>query len=227
VESPTNPEVRVAEEDEHEAAAEALALAFVDDPAWVHLLPDERSRAERLLAFFGAEIANLVPEWRRIWVTEDGSGAAIWAPPGRWRVPFSRTLRASKQMAKVFGTRLPVATWTLLRIESRHPASPEHWYLHYLGVEPRRQGRGLGGALLAPVLLACDREAVPARLEASTERSRMLYQRHGFDLTDSIDLPLGGPQVRGMWRRPQGLDPGADICPHAGHGYGPAQTRRA
>ncbi len=201
-----NPEVRPATEDDHEAAAEALALAFACDPAWAHLLPDEAPRAERLLAFFNAEIANLVPGLRRLWVTEDGSGAAIWAPPGSWRVPFSRTLRASGQMARVFGARLPLATWTLLRVERRHPASPEHWYLHYLGVEPRRQGRGLGGALLAPVLEACDRAAVPAHLEASTERNRVLYERNGFGLTAGFNLPLGGPLVRGMWRQPQGID---------------------
>ena len=222
-----DPRVRAATEDEHEAAAEALALAFADDPAWAHLLPDDRSRAERLLTFFNAEIANLVPGWRRIWITDDGSGAAIWAPPGRWRVPFIRTMRPSAQMAKVFGARLPLATWSLLRVEGRHPASPQHWYLHYLGVEPRHQGRGLGRALMEPVLAACDREAIPAHLEASTERSRMLYERNGFGLTGTLNLPLGGPPVRGMWRRPQGLDPGADICPHAGHGCGPAQARRA
>ncbi len=200
------PEVREAAEEDLEAAAEALALAFADDPAWAHLIPDDAGRAERLLAFFNAEIANLVPEWRRLWVTADGSGAAIWAPPGRWRVPFSRTLRASAAMTRVFGARLPVATWTLLRIERHHPTAPRHWYLHYLGVEPQRQGRGLGGALLAPVLADCDRDQVPAHLEASTERSRMLYERNGFGLTGTLNLPLGGPLVRGMWRRPQGLD---------------------
>lgn len=34
------PGVRPATEDDHEAAAEVLALAFADDPAWAHLLPD-------------------------------------------------------------------------------------------------------------------------------------------------------------------------------------------
>jgi hypothetical protein len=34
-----NPGVRPATEDDHEAAAEALAPAFADDPAWAHLLP--------------------------------------------------------------------------------------------------------------------------------------------------------------------------------------------
>jgi GNAT superfamily N-acetyltransferase len=197
-----NPSVRPATPDDHEAAAEALALAFTDDPAWAHLLPDSDTRAERLLAFFTAEIGNLTPELREVWVTEDGSGAAVWARPGRWRVPVTRTLRAARPMAGVFGARLPLATWTLLRLERRHPSAPGHWYLHYLGVEPRRQGRGLGGALLAPVLDLCDREGHPAHLEASTERNRMLYERHGFALIETFELPAGGPPLRGMWREP-------------------------
>lgn len=198
-----SPQVRPATGDDHEAAAEALALAFADDPAWAHLLPDSTGRAERLLAFFTAEIGNLAPDYRQVWVTEDGRGAAVWARPGRWRVPFGRTLRPARQMAGVFGRRLPLATWTQLRFERHHAPKPRHWYLHYLGVEPRAQGRGLGGALLAPVLERCDREGIPAHLEASTERSRMLYERNGFALTGAFDLPAGGPPLREMWREPR------------------------
>jgi GNAT superfamily N-acetyltransferase len=157
-----NPQVRPATGDDHEAAAEALALAFADDPAWAHLLPDSATRAERLLAFFTVEIGNLTPEHRELWVAEDGSAAAVWGRPGRWRVPLRRTLRPARRMAGVFGRRLPLATWTQLRLERRHPRAPKHWYLHYIGVEPRRQGHGLGAALLAPVLELCDGEGTPA-----------------------------------------------------------------
>lgn len=195
-------DVRLATEDDHEAAAEALALAFAADPAWAHLLPGETSRAERLLTFFTAEIGNLVPAYREVWVTEDRRGAAVWARPGRWRIPFSRTLRPAPQMTRVFGRRLPLATWTQLRLERHHRGKPPHWYLHYLGVEPRGQGRGLGGALLAPVLQRCDREDAPAHLEASTERSRALYERNGFAVTGTFHLPAAGPPLREMWRRP-------------------------
>jgi GNAT superfamily N-acetyltransferase len=197
-----DPQVRPATPDDHEPAAEALALAFAEDPAWAHLLPDPATRAERLLAFFMAEIGNLAPEYRQVWIAEDGSGAAIWAHPGRWRVPMSRTMRTGRRMAAVYGWRLPLATWTQLRFERRHPRA-SHWYLHYIGVEPRRQGRGLGAALLAPVLELCDREGVPAHLEASTERNRVLYERHGFSLTGSFDMPAGGPPLREMWREPR------------------------
>jgi GNAT superfamily N-acetyltransferase len=196
------PQVRPATEDDHEVAAEVLALAFADDPAWAHLLPDSGTRAERLLTFFTAEIGNLIPEYRQVWVTEDGSGAAIWARPGRWRVPLMRTLRPARQMTGVFGRRLPLAIWTLLRVERHHPPAPEHWYLNYLGVEPRHQGRGFGGALLAPMLELCDREGTPAHLESSTERNRALYERNGFALTETFEMPVGGPLIREMWRDP-------------------------
>lgn len=194
--------VRPANEDDHEAAAEALALAFADDPAWAHLLPDESSRAERLLTYFTAEIGNLVPDHRELWVTDDGCGAAVWASPGGWRVPLQRELHTGRHMARVFGRRLPLALWTQLRFERHHPRSPRHWYLHYLGVEPRRQGRGLGGALLAPVLERCDREDGTAYLEASTERNRGLYERNGFALTGTFGMPVAGPPLRQMWREP-------------------------
>jgi len=199
---PTSTLVRPATEADHEPAAEALALAFADDPGWTHILPESGVRAERLLTFFTAEIANVVPEHRELWVTDDGGGAALWGRPGRWRVPLTRTIRPAPQMAKVFGRRLGIATWAQLRFERHHPRRPDHWYLHYVGVDPRHQGRGLGAALLAPVLERCDRERAPAYLESSSERNRALYERHGFELTGTFPLPAGGPPVREMWRDP-------------------------
>ncbi len=199
----SSPQIRRATERDHEGAAEALALAFADDPAWAHMLPDSDSngRAERLLTFFTAEIGNLTPEYRQVWVTEDGSGAAIWARPGAWRVPPMRTMRPARRMAEAFGSHLPLAIWSLLRAERHHPRAP-HWYLNYLGVEPRSQGRGLGGALLAPMLELCDRDGAPAYLESSSERNRVLYERNGFAQAGTFDLPAGGPPVWEMWRDP-------------------------
>lgn len=198
----TDIKIRPATADDHEAAAEALALAFADDPGWAHLIPDSTGRAERLLTYFTAEIGNLVPGCRELWVCDDGSGAAIWAAPGRWRVPFRRTVRPLPRMAEAFGRRLGLAMWSQLRFERHHAGRPEHWYLHYLGVEPRRQGRGLGAALLAPVLERCDREQAPAYLESSTDRNRALYERHRFELAGTFPLPVGGPPIREMWREP-------------------------
>jgi GNAT superfamily N-acetyltransferase len=195
--------VRPAEAEDVGRAAEALARAFFADPCWGHLLRDEKSRAERLHAYFEAELGHLVPEHRELWVTEDGSGAALWAAPGRWVVPTSTALAEVPAMRRVFGRRLLLSTRALVQIVRRHPQRPEHWYLHYLGVVPERQGQGLGGMLMQPVLERCNRERLPAYLESSTERNRALYERNGFAVTDTFHMPARGPLVRQMWREPQ------------------------
>jgi hypothetical protein len=52
------------------------------------------------------------------------------------------------------------------------------------------------------MLEICDREEIPAYLGSSTERNRVLYERNGFSLTGSFDMPVGGPPIREMWREP-------------------------
>ena len=95
-----------------------------------------------------------------------------------------------------------VGTRKVAFVDRRHPADLPHWYLHYLGASPESQGRGLGSALLAPVLERCDREGLPAFLETSTPRARALYSRHGFEVSGRFDLPGGGPPIWQMWREP-------------------------
>jgi GNAT superfamily N-acetyltransferase len=67
---------------------------------------------------------------------------------------------------------------------------------------PEGQGRGLGSRLIVPVLRRCDRESMPAFLEASTERNGALYERHGFAVSGRFSMPGRGPELRQMWREP-------------------------
>jgi GNAT superfamily N-acetyltransferase len=129
-------------------------------------------------------------------------GAAIWLPPGAWRVPVTTTLRELGPMIRVFGPRLPLAFRSRLRMEGRHPRKPPHTYLAVMGVAPEWQGKGLGSMLMHPGLESLDAERAPAYLEASTPRSRELYRRHGFEVTGEFNLPSDGPPVWQMWREP-------------------------
>jgi GNAT superfamily N-acetyltransferase len=194
------PEVRLASREDLPVVAEALAAAFYDDPGWKHLLRDDGSRAERLVRFFNADLGGRRPGQVEIWMVGDGSGAAVWALPGHWAVPPLDVIRAGPEMARVFGRRLPLAARSLLRIQRGHPARPAHWYLHYLGVVPARQGEGLGSRLLRPVLERLDGADEPAYLESSTDRNQALYERHAFSVTSRFNLPGGGPVIRRMWR---------------------------
>jgi GNAT superfamily N-acetyltransferase len=203
VEPPAAAGIRAALGEDVPRLAQALGRAFHDDPGWSHLLPDPADRTERLRLFFATELRNVAMPQGGVWVTDDLDGGAVWAPPGAWRVPVSITLREVRPMIRVLGRRLPLALRSRLRMEARHPKAPPHWYLAVLGVDPTSQGRGLGSKLMHPVLERLDRESTPAYLEASTPRSRALYERHGFEVTGEMNLPANGPPIWLMWREPR------------------------
>jgi len=167
-------------------------------------LPDAQTRESRLRAFFRSELAEIGFAHDLVFTTEELAGACCWAPPGRWRVPARTTVREVPAMGAVFGRRLPLAFWSRLRMERRHPSRPRHFYLAFVGVEPGSQGRGLGSRLMFPVLSEADAAGAGAYLEASTPRSRALYERHGFGVVQEMRLPLGGPALWRMWREPFG-----------------------
>ncbi len=193
------PEVRRAHEGDRPAAARTLAAAFFEDPVWEFFFPDPGDRRPRINRFFEVETTHL-PAERELWVAADAAGVAIWAQPGHWRAPLQHTAAAAPALARVFGRRLVAAARAQSLIERRHPDQEPHWYLHYLGAAPGEQGRGLGSALLNPVLRRCDDDEVPAFLETSTPRARALYLRHGFEVVGEFDLPGGGPRIWQMWR---------------------------
>jgi hypothetical protein len=58
---------------------------------------------------------------------------------------------------------------------------------------------------MQPVLERCDREMIPAYLEASASRNRALYARNGFEVVEEVQLPVGAPAHLADVARTQGL----------------------
>jgi GNAT superfamily N-acetyltransferase len=179
------------------ALSRALARAFEDDPVMSWLYPGLH-RMERFMG--GYELKLHLPHGS-VYTTDDIAGGAIWAPPGKWRTSGLDVLRVAPGLLRITGSRLRRALGTMRAVESKHPAEP-HWYLAVLGTEPTHQGKGVGGALMAPMLERCDREGMPAYLESSKESNIPFYKRFGFAVTGEIQLPKG-PKVWPMWRDPQ------------------------
>jgi GNAT superfamily N-acetyltransferase len=72
-----------------------------------------------------------------------------------------------------------------------------------LGTAPAHQGKGVGSALMQPVLRICDEEGIPAYLESSKKANLAFYRRHGFVERDPLHVPDGGPPIWPMWREPR------------------------
>lgn len=179
-----------------------LAKAFEDDPVMEWLIPSAgRNRFERLRQFFALDMKAWNLRHDETWTTPDYRGGAIWAPPGKWKLSVADIVKSTPAMARILGRRLPLALRGLNEIERRHPREP-HYYLAVLGTEPAQQGKGIGGALLAPVLDRCDQEGVGAYLESSKEKNVPYYRRFGFEVTEELPLPKG-PPIWLMWRQPR------------------------
>lgn len=195
------PQVRQAQAHDAGAIARSLASAFAEDPVFAHLVPPARHQ-QRLETFFDDDIAMFLRRGRTVLTTEDCSGAALWSPPGDWKLRTSDILRSFPAAAKTFGGRLPLALQTLGVVEKKHPAEP-HWYLAVLGTAPPAQGKGVGAALLAPILDRCDDEGIGAYLESSKPENVPYYKRFGFEVQEEVPLPKAGPSVWRMWRDPR------------------------
>lgn len=179
----------------------ALAAAFEDDPVMALLFPPtSRDRRPRLQRFFQVTV-GLHLAHDETWTTAGRTAAAVWAPPDHWKTRPRDVVRLAPVMARILGRHLPVGLRVLSRVEKAHPGEP-HYYLAILGTDPPQQGKGLGGAVLAPVLARCDEQGVGAYLESSKERNVPYYRRFGFEVTEEIDVGHD-TRVWGMWRAPR------------------------
>lgn len=196
------PVVRRATAEDAPRLARTLERAFHEDPVVAWFLPDRRRRERGGRRMFEQVFLRRIclPEGET-YTTDDLTGAALWLPPERWRTDALHTLRLLPYMAAAWGRYLPRALRGLAYTDRKHPDEP-HYYLLILGVEPERQGRGIGTALMRPVLERCDREGRPAYLEATAPRNRELYRRHGFTVIERCRMPGDGPSFWRMWREP-------------------------
>lgn len=174
---------------------DALAAAFQDDPVFGWLMRDAARRPARLRRFFAQELRHVLKHGQ-ISTSDVLAGAALALPPGRWRTPPLTTLL----LGPPFGLRVPHAAGLLAALDRRHLREPHH-YFPYIGVAPAAQGRGLGSAMMRPVLDRCDAEGMPAYLEASSARNAVLYERLGFATVRELRF-AGSPPLRLMVRPP-------------------------
>jgi ribosomal protein S18 acetylase RimI-like enzyme len=191
-------DVRSARPDDLETIVGALTESFFDDPvmSWAF---DGSVRRKRLAVMWGVMAKyGYIPAGAAT-VLPGGDGAALWMPPGQSLDEAFWSEHASEFVGGLEGDMERLGQLGRAMDES-HPTE-EHWYLLAIGIRPEAQGRGLGVTLLGHTLALADAAQQPAYLEATSARSRALYERFGFEVTGEI-RPGDGPTLWCMWREP-------------------------
>lgn len=154
----------------------SLALGFAADPFMRWLYPEPGaflSNFLRVMDFFGGRAFDHGSAFRN----HDFSASALWLPPGvhpdeeQLVACFEQTVTQDKHDAlfETFG-----------QMDKYHP-DEDCWHLAFIAVDPVRQGKGLGSALLEACLERCDEDGRPAYLESTNPANLSLYKRHGFE----------------------------------------------
>jgi ribosomal protein S18 acetylase RimI-like enzyme len=186
--------IRISSTRDRQSASAALTAAFSTDPVCRWVWPNPEVYEGYFPAFISA-FAGRAFDSGTAHQTGAYEGVALWLPPGvasddeALGAVAAKTIPVERQ-EEVFGF--------LAQQAEVHPHEP-HWYLPLIGVVAEHQGQGFGSALLEFALREVDRQGLPAYLEATTERNRALYERHGFAVTGVIQHG-GSPPMWPMYR---------------------------
>ncbi len=198
-------DVRLARHDEVGELAGVLARAFARDPFYAYLAGEGSERKQRMRDGWTGILRFTSDNLSTTYTTDDRAGVALWHPPGYSGAGFVDSLRLLPSVLRLAGgyRRLREISKAIAALEERrrrHVPEP-HFYLSALGVEPERQGEGIGTALMRPVLEGADELRMLAYLETATARNVLLYERQGFAVVEELDLP--GTDIHGwLMRRP-------------------------
>lgn len=194
--------IRRAEDADKLALSLILAAAFDQDPVARFCVRADARRKWAMRTGFKKALDLYFPH-NLTFVINNETGVALWARHDQWRFSFWQECALLPLYVRICGiNRFMRLSRGFNVMKSYHPAEP-HYYLYLLGVHPAHQSQGLGSALLRPMLERCDREQMPAYLEATHPRNISFYQRHGFHVMKEFLFGSGGPLLSAMWRKPR------------------------
>ena len=197
--------IRAAAPNDVDACANVLARAFQDDPGAIVFDPDPARRAEMLPGFFRAFVAASLAEDADLVVAGDPiEGIASWFGPDR-HGPSGPAMAANgfEDVLERWG---PEVGERMLRmtgeIERQHERliTGQHFRLEFFGVDPSRQGSGIGSALIEHGHRIADEFGLPCYLETFTEPNVRYYERRGYRIVGEYAVGDGVP-VYGLVRR--------------------------
>jgi GNAT superfamily N-acetyltransferase len=178
-------------------ASAVLADAYLDDPGWVAVGPDNRRRRHAYTRRVCRGAISIVDRWGgKIWCAErDGrvAGVLTSCDPGQWPPP---QLRATVKQSLGPALAGPAVLWRSLAADAamhkHHPEEP-HFYVWMLGVSPQHQRTGVGRALLNAALARAEEFGLPTYLETANPENLPYYASFGFRETAEATLPRDTP----------------------------------
>lgn len=189
-------------------AGDVLGRAFQTDPLYSFAIPNADHR-RCWLPIFKRQLIVITQPHRRNYVARDEqgqiAGALVMTPPGKFPHSLAANLRLfwTAVMRPTPWRPSLVKLWPIRRYAETfneiHYRGP-HWYIDVIGVDPQRQGQGVGRLLMARAIELATESAMPIWLETQTESNVGYYESLGFAVTVKRQPTPQGPPTWGMLR---------------------------
>jgi GNAT superfamily N-acetyltransferase len=196
-------DARVATLDDLPAVTDAIATAFLADPAWgPYSFPDDGLRLAQATAWWEPQLRESM-RFPCTLVTPACEAVSVWIPPGQPEMTPDGERRLAALTEQLLGAEQAARVLDVfVGLESAHPHDPPHYYLSLLGTHRDHRGKGLGMRLLAAGLERIDQQRMPAYLESTNPDNNPRYARHGFEPVGSVAM-ANGHVITTMWREPR------------------------
>jgi GNAT superfamily N-acetyltransferase len=195
--------------DQVDEATDVIVRAFVTEPSVPVAFPDPSTRAEACRLVYRM-LTRLALKHGEVYVTPGALRAVvIWTPPGALESSASEIAEAGmgdiRDLLSPEGWVAMVAFIEQLNSVRERIAPGPHWHLDFLATDPPYQGRGLGGALLEGVHARADRDGMACALETLTPSNVPFYERRGYRVVETVELPGTEHSIWGMRREPAAI----------------------
>jgi len=173
-------------------ALDTLVSAFAEDPVAKHLFPDSTKRPAGMKHIFRMGLRHGLRHGH-VDVIDHAGAVAIWIKPphttASWRQLLLAGFLATPFIAGWNATRRMLRYERFIETCRLRSVKVPHWYLFSIGVNPQLQGRGLGATLLRAGMHRARATQIPCYLETSNALNLPFYERHGFRMANSGQLP--------------------------------------
>jgi GNAT superfamily N-acetyltransferase len=207
---PMQPTVQELPRERTDQAAELLADAFLDYPAFLAIGPRRAGSRRRMIrSYFRSRMAVARRFGGRVLAAEDDArliGVAIVFDPGRHEQPVWALAYQARFL--LFG---PGTVGRGLRAQAALSAAQldkPHVWLDSIAVDPSRQRSGGGRTLVGAVIERSEQLGAPAFLHTAQPANRAYYRQFGFEEVGEGKLPRG----RRFWSMLRGA---ASTAPNA------------
>jgi GNAT superfamily N-acetyltransferase len=176
-------------------ASNVMADAFVDDPGWKAVGPDDPQRLHTYIRrVCGGILRVCARRGGRIWQVERNGrtvGVLSSLDPGQWPPPQLPALVAQAAGPMLAGPAVLLRSLSADNAMHRgHPDEP-HLFVWMLTVAPHAQRTGVGRALLSSAITRAEELGVATYLDTAKPENLPYYASFGFRELGQTALPRG------------------------------------